>query len=131
MISAGAFLPGDILVLDNAAVHTGADAQEELDQALLDAGVEMRLLPAYSPELNPCEFVFARLKNFIRSSAAIEVNWDNLEERTRNFDELLQDAISRITHESLEKTYQHCRTLDPKSHIAEVLVRLGLLYNDM
>jgi hypothetical protein len=35
MISAGSFLPGDILVLENAAVHTGAGTQEELDAEVL------------------------------------------------------------------------------------------------
>jgi hypothetical protein len=127
MIAVGALLNGDSLVCDNAAVHIGADSRDELNKALADAGVDMFLLPTYSPELNPCELVFARIKNYMRSSAAVSVNWDTLEETSRSFDDLLASATTLISRESMEKTYRHCRELDPNSQVAGVLIRLGLI----
>jgi hypothetical protein len=57
----------DILIVDNAAVHWGGDTWELLT-ALLDAvGASYVFLPKYSPELNPCELVFANVKNMVRN----------------------------------------------------------------
>jgi hypothetical protein len=127
MIAGGALQDGDFLICDNAAVHVGADSQQDLDKALGDAGAKMWLLPTYSPELNPCELVFARIKNFMRSSAAVTINWDTLQGTSRLFDDLIGAATSLISRESMEQTYRHCRELDADSHVAGVLIRLGLI----
>ena len=44
---------------DNAAVHTAANIQDFLLRVVEEWGVEIKFLPTYSPELNPCELVFA------------------------------------------------------------------------
>lgn len=58
--------PGDIVVLDNLNVHKVAGVRE----AIAAAGVRLLYLPAYSPEFNPIEQVFAKLKHLLRTAAA-------------------------------------------------------------
>jgi transposase len=58
--------PGDIVVMDNLRQHRGARAR-----ALIEArGAELWLLPAYSPDLNPIEEAFAKVKALLREAAA-------------------------------------------------------------
>lgn len=57
---------GDIVVLDNLSIHKSPGIA-----ALIAAqGATVRYLPAYSPDLNPIEQAFAKLKSHLRSSAA-------------------------------------------------------------
>ena len=57
--------PGDIVVLDNLGSHKGKAARNAIEQA----GAELRFLPPYSPDLNPIEQVFAKLKTLLRRAA--------------------------------------------------------------
>lgn len=50
---------GDYLVCDKATVHVGSSTSDLVFELLASAGVTLVVLPAYSPELNPCELVFA------------------------------------------------------------------------
>jgi len=54
------------LVVDNATVHCGSDTWPALRDLLRAAGVQLLYLPKYSPEFNPCELVFAVMKNWLR-----------------------------------------------------------------
>jgi transposase len=56
---------GDIVVLDNLGSHKGTAAREAIE----GVGAELRFLPPYSPDLNPIEQVFAKLKTFLRRAA--------------------------------------------------------------
>ena len=58
---------GDILVLDNAKIHYAEDIQIPLDLLLQATGVRLIFMPTYSPELSPCELVFAQVKNCLRN----------------------------------------------------------------
>jgi transposase len=58
--------PGDIVVMDNLAAHKVAGVR----QAIEACGAELRYLPPYSPDLNPIENAFAKLKAHVRKSAA-------------------------------------------------------------
>jgi len=57
---------GDIFVLDNSSIHYAEDIQQVLDDVLEANGITMIFLPTYSPELNPCELVFAQVKYWLR-----------------------------------------------------------------
>jgi transposase len=57
--------PGDIVILDNLPGHKGAEAAE-LIQA---SGARLLFLPPYSPDLNPIELAFAKLKALLRKEA--------------------------------------------------------------
>lgn len=55
---------GDIVILDNLSSHKGAEAA-----ALVEAvGARLLFLPPYSPDLNPIEMVFAKLKHLLRKA---------------------------------------------------------------
>ena len=59
-------LAGDVVILDNLCIH-----KTPLVAKLIAAqGATVRYLPAYSPDLNPIEQAFAKLKSHLRSSAA-------------------------------------------------------------
>ena len=58
--------PGDVLVLDNLATHKVADVRETIQ----GAGASLSYLSPYSPDLNPIEQVFAKLKALLRNTAA-------------------------------------------------------------
>ncbi|TCU02623.1 transposase [Rhizobium sullae] len=70
---------GDVVVLDNLSVHKSAKAAGLLKQA----GAWFLFLPAYSPDLNPIEMAFAKIKAHLRAAAA------------RTFD-ALSDALGSI-----------------------------------
>lgn len=65
--------PGDIVVMDNLSSHKVAGVREAIEAA----GAELRYLPPYSPDLNPIEQVFAKLKALLRKIAArsVEALW--------------------------------------------------------
>ena len=58
--------PGDLVVADNLACHK----RPAVRQAIRAAGARLLLLPKYSPDLNPIEQVFAKLKHLLRKAAA-------------------------------------------------------------
>jgi len=57
--------PGDIVIFDNLASHKGTAVRH----AIRAAGAKLFLLPKYSPDLNPIEQVFAKLKTLLRRAA--------------------------------------------------------------
>jgi transposase len=75
---------GDVVVMDNLASHKVAGVKEAIEQA----GATLCYLPAYSPDLNPIEQAFAKLKAALRKAAA------------RTFDALVKaiaDALASFT----------------------------------
>ena len=65
-----ALRPGDIVVMDNLACHKTAAVARLIESA----GATARYLPAYSPDLNPIEQLFSKLKAALRSAAARTVD---------------------------------------------------------
>jgi transposase len=80
--------PGDIVVMDNLAAHKRA----EVGLAIEAAGAWLLYLPPYSPDLNPIEMAFAKLKAALRKAAARSI-------------EALDDAIA---HALAAFTAQEC-----------------------
>ena len=96
-LDAGVFEWGDALVIDNAAVHGGAVAEEQFRLLMQEHGVLVIRLPVYSPELNPCEFVFGRVKTNLRrhrTSAPI-------------LDQILE-TFDSVSHDVMRAFYGHC-----------------------
>ena len=58
--------PGDVVIADNLASHKRRSVRDLLRQA----GAKLLFLPQYSPDLNPIEQVFAKLKHLLRKAAA-------------------------------------------------------------
>ena len=88
---------GDILVVDNASVHGGKETSDMLETLLRLAGVIVVYLPTYSPELNPCELVFMKVKRYIR------------EHRTEKslFLEIIQ-AFAEVDLMNVKRFYKKC-----------------------
>jgi transposase len=62
--------PGDIVIMDNLGSHKG----KAVRQLIRSAGAKLFFLPKYSPDLNPIEQVFAKLKHLLRKTAARTVD---------------------------------------------------------
>ena len=87
--------PGTTIVLDNLSVHRHADVRPAIEEA----GCHLRYLPPYSPDFNPIELAFSKLKTHLRGVAA------------RSFEPLLAaigDGLDRITPADIRGYYTHC-----------------------
>jgi transposase len=87
--------PGDVVVLDNLAVHK----QPAVRLAIEQAGAWLRSLPPYSPDFNPIEMAFAKLKAFLRAA------------RPRTFDhvcDLMAAALGLFMPDECANYVRHC-----------------------
>ncbi len=66
--------PGDIVIMDNLGSHK----RPEISAMIEAAGAELRFLPPYSPDFNPIEKAFSKLKALLRKAAerTVEALWD-------------------------------------------------------
>jgi transposase len=86
---------GDVVVLDNLAVHK----QPAVRHAIEAVGAQLRFLPPYSPDFNPIELAFAKLKAFLRAA------------RPRSFDQvcaLIAAALELFTSSECRNFIRHC-----------------------
>lgn len=87
--------PGDVVVLDNLVVHK----QPAVRTAIEQAGASIRFLPPYSPDFNPIELAFAKLKAFLRAA------------RPRNYEQvcnLIATALGLFTAAECANYTRHC-----------------------
>jgi len=87
--------PGDVVVLDNLAVHK----QPEVRAAIEHVGASLRFLPPYSPDFNPIELAFAKLKAFLRAA------------RPRSYEQvcgLIAMALDLFTADECANYVRHC-----------------------
>lgn len=76
--------PGDVVILDNLPAHKPAAIREAIE----GIGAVLKFLPPYSPDFNPIELAFSKLKTWLRSRAA----------RTKEaLDQAIAVGIERIT----------------------------------
>ena len=61
---------GDTVIMDNLPAHKGADVRLAIEAA----GANLRYLPPYSPDFNPIENAFSKLKAFLRKAAARSIS---------------------------------------------------------
>jgi transposase len=75
---------GDIVVMDNLPAHKPQAVREAIERA----GAELRFLPPYSPDFNPIELAFSKIKALLKKAAARTLNdlWD-----------AIRDAIDAVT----------------------------------
>ena len=68
--------PGDIVIIDNLCTHKS----QAVRKTIREAGAKLLFLPPYSPDLNPIEQVFAKLKTLLRKAAerAVEATWKRI-----------------------------------------------------
>jgi transposase len=94
-VLAPALRPGDVVVLDNLSSHKSARTRELIEAA----GAELVFLPPYSPDLNPIEMVFSKIKQALRSLAC----------RTRRaLWDAIQPVLDTVTPADAEHCFRHC-----------------------
>lgn len=86
---------GDVLIMDNLPVHKTAGVRNALEAA----GVTLLFLPAYSPDLNPIEMVFAKMKALLRKAAirTVDALWRALGEISQS-----------LTRDECLNYFRHC-----------------------
>jgi transposase len=87
--------PGAIVVMDNLAAHKGADVAEAVERA----GAQLCYLPPYSPDYNPIEQAWSKIKTLLRGMGA----------RThRKLYRSLHAALVQITAQDAAAWFEHC-----------------------
>ncbi len=87
--------PGDIVFMDNLSSHKGPRIRTLIESA----GARLEFLPPYSPDLNPIELCWAKIKTALRAAKA------------RTFEALLDaldEAFGSITKEDAKAWFAHC-----------------------
>jgi len=87
--------PGDVVIMDNLSSHKRARTRELIDAA----GAELAFLPPYSPDLNPIEMIFSKVKQLLRSLGC------------RTCSELwnaMQRVLDQVTPTDAINCFKHC-----------------------
>ena len=86
--------PGDIVIMDNLGSHKG----KAVRRLIRSAGAKLLFLPKYSPDLNPIEQVFAKLKTRVRAAAPrdVEALWNTIGDSLGQFTS--HECASHLAH---------------------------------
>ena len=90
-----ALWPGAVVVVDNLSLHKAAGVREALEAV----GARLVYLPPYSPDLNPIEFAWSKLKSYLRKAAA---------RTTKALNQALSEAIAAISPSDAQGYFAHC-----------------------
>ena len=86
---------GQVVVMDNLSAHKG----ERIRELIEERGCELIYLPSYSPDFNPIEEAFSKIKGLLRKAQA----------RTReDLLEALGKTISAVTVQDIQGFLEHC-----------------------
>ncbi len=86
---------GQVVVMDNLTAHKG----ERVKELIEEQGCELIYLPPYSPDLNPIEEAFSKVKRLLRKAEA----------RTKEvLVEAIGSALSAVTSEDARGFFEHC-----------------------
>jgi transposase len=87
--------PGDVVVMDNLSSHKRIRTRQLIESA----GATLLYLPPYSPDLNPIEMIFAKLKQLLRSLAcrSTEMLWKGM-----------QSVLDQVSASDAANCYRHC-----------------------
>jgi transposase len=87
--------PGDVVIMDNLSAHKVAGIRERIEACQ----ARLLYLPPYSPDLNPIEKAWFKLKQFLRAAKA----------RTADaLDQAVTEALKTITPENAAAWFRHC-----------------------
>jgi transposase len=95
LVLAPALRPGDVVVMDNLQPHKAAGVRERVEAA----GASLLYLPPYSPDFNPIENMWSKVKQLLRSAAA------------RTFEALQRAvwaALDAVTPDDCRGFFAHC-----------------------
>ena len=89
-----ALQPGDVVVMDNLSSHKVNGVRELIQQA----GAAVLYLPPYSPDLNPLEKAWAKLKQWLRAAQA---------RSQQALDQAIAEALQTITADNAQAWFRH------------------------
>ena len=87
--------PGDVVIMDNLSSHKSAKTRELIE----GAGANLVFLPPYSPDLNPIEMVFSKVKQLLRTLGC----------RTREaLWQAMQSVLNQVSPSDAANCFKHC-----------------------
>jgi transposase len=94
-VLAPTLMPGDIVILDNLPAHKPSAIREAIEAT----GASVLFLPPYSPDFNPIEMAFSKIKALLRKTAArtVQALW-----------EPIRDAIDAVTPQDAQGFFTAC-----------------------
>ena len=96
-------------------VHDNQETIIDLDNLATQCGFHIRFLPSYSPELNPCELIFAQIKNYIRNNRNEE-----------DFTTILVLAFQTISFYNTIQYYSKC--IIPSKILFEIVFKINFYF---
>ncbi len=90
-----ALKPGDIVIWDNHRIH----AAEGLKAQIEARGAELKPLPRYSPDLNPIELLWSKLKHFIKKARA---------DTAEALEQAVETAVALVCGADARGWFEHC-----------------------
>jgi len=102
LVELGVFLPGEILILDNAPIHSSDETLAFISDMRFQ-GYHILFQPAYSPEFNACEFIFNYIKNQCCASSGSSIS------------DQIHRILNRVTFEMVVDWYLKVIDIDQNS----------------
>ena len=87
--------PGDVVIMDNLPGHKLVKVRELIEAA----GAKLLYLPPYSPDFNPIEMIWSKVKRLLRSIAARTIN---------ALGDAFETAFSAVTLSDIQNCFEHC-----------------------
>jgi transposase len=87
--------PGDVVVMDNLAAHKVAGVRERIEQC----GAKLRYLPPYSPDFNPIEKCWSKMKQLLRAAKARSLS---------TLEHAVAEALAAVTSHNIQACFHHC-----------------------
>jgi transposase len=87
--------PGQVVVMDNLSAHKVSGVRHSIEQV----GATLLYLPPYSPDFNPIEQCWAKIKQWLRSAKARAID---------TLDQAITEAIAAVTPQNAAAWFNHC-----------------------
>ena len=87
--------PGDTVIMDNLSAHKRRGVREAIEAV----GAHLEYLPPYSPDFNPIELAFAKLKTMLRKAAARTVE---------HLEKAIDSMLHKFPHQECLAYFRHC-----------------------
>ena len=92
-------MPDDIVVMDNCGFHHARVTERAVREILEEAGVQLVFQPPYSPHLNPCEYSFGQMKNYLQHEEAFSEAFTEV---------TIMHSLDEITTRHCINYFRHC-----------------------
>lgn len=87
--------PGDVVVMDNLAAHKVEGVRQQIEQR----GAQLRYLPPYSPDFNPIEKCWSKVKQLLRGAKSRSLS---------GLEHTVAEALGAVTPENIQACFRHC-----------------------